>query len=54
MRMVHFIDPQGVEKNHDWHSEIGENNDWCLSETSNTVWAKIKRWLLAFVRRERL
>ena len=54
MRRIHFIDPQGVDKNHEWHHEIGEKDAWCLKEISNTVWVKIKRRLLAIIRRERL
>lgn len=57
MRMIHFIDPRGMEKNHDWHCGIKENCDTDklhLNKRSNTVWDFFKRRLLVLFRRERL
>lgn len=60
MRMIHFIDPQSMEKNYDWHREVKES--WELLRytekqsvsVSNAVWGRFKRRLLVFIRRERL
>lgn len=67
MRMIHFIDPQGMDKNPDRSAEIKENYEMRLmdlpsaardgarlSDGSNTVWGRFKRWLLVFVHRKRL
>lgn len=54
MRMIHFIDPQGTEKNHNWHAQIRETDAPRLVGRSNTVWARFKRWLLVFIHRKRL
>lgn len=64
MRMSHFINQQGMEKNPDQPMEIKENCEMrmiqlTMAETklrdrSNTVWGRFKRRLLAIARRERL
>ena len=67
MRMIHFVDPQGMDKNPDRPVEIKENyemrlmdlqsaarEDAHLNDESNTVWGRFKRWLLVFIHRKRL
>lgn len=67
MRMIHFRDLLGIEKNSDLPMEVKENYEMRMMELqstekagnrlsagSNTVWGRFKRWLLAIARRERL
>lgn len=63
MRMIHFNDPQNVEKNYDWlwdvkarYMELRDMGQYCdrCTGTSSTVWVTIKRRLLAFIQKKRL
>ena len=52
--LEHCAKGRGREKNCIWHCMIEKDGDMCRCKSSNTVWGKIKRRLLAFARRERL
>lgn len=67
MRVGYFINRQGMEKNPNQPMEIKENCEMRmidlqntakdgarLSNKSNTVWCRFKRWLLVFIHRKRL